>query len=430
MLVAGSCATLVDEEHARECRSVVAALEAPDAKITILRSAAGEAINSIRVDYRVDGDGHSELRHVLCRFGGAQVEAGRDTLVGVDTAQGPLGEAQLLFLRRFYLEAPGEPPPDPGATGTASLVTLPPSFALALQQLVAALPSAAIYGLLASSYALIHGLVGRVVFGFGDLAALGGYATLTGLALGAVAGSPFALGAGFLLALGVSASYGVAAGRFAVLPALRAKGQAVVIATVGLMIALAEYSRLTMPRSLIWAPPLLASPIALARAQNFIVTVTPMQMLSAAIGLVGALCLLAYQRWSAFGRQWRAVSQDEIAASMLGVDRDRVFTQSFAIAAALAGLSGYVLTVHFGQTGYAYGFTLGLKALVGAVLGGIGSIGAAFAGGVILAFSEAGWSALFSVDSRDLAVYSLLAILFIFRPYGIFGRRPDSPSLS
>ncbi|MGC1575094.1 MAG: branched-chain amino acid ABC transporter permease LivH, partial [Beijerinckiaceae bacterium] len=93
-------------------------------------------------------------------------------------------------------------------------------------------------------------------------------------------------------------------------------------------------------------------------------------------------------------------------------------------------LSGYVLTVHFGQTGYAYGFTLGLKALVGAVLGGIGSIGAAFAGGVILAFSEAGWSALFSVDSRDLAVYSLLAILFIFRPYGIFGRRPDSPSLS
>ncbi|MBV8963364.1 MAG: hypothetical protein JOY97_09765, partial [Hyphomicrobiales bacterium] len=340
------------------------------------------------------------------------------------------GEAQLLFLRRFYLEAPSEVPPDPGASGTASLLVLPANFALALQQLVAALPSAAIYGLLASSYALIHGLVGRVVFGFGDLAALGGYATLTGLALGAVAGSPIALGVGFILAIWVNDSYGIAEGRFAVLPALRAKGQAVVIATVGLMIALAEYSRLTVPHSLIWAPPLLSSPIALVRAQNFVVTVTPMQMLSAGIGLMGAFCLLAYQRWSVFGREWRAVSQDEIAAAMLGIDRDRVFTQSFAIAAALAGLSGYVLTVHFGQTGYAYGFTLGLKALVGAVLGGIGSIGAAFAGGVILAFSESAWSALFSVDSRDLAVYSLLAILFIFRPYGIFGRRPDSPSLS
>jgi len=429
-LVVGACATLVDEGHARECRSVAAALEPEGSKITILRSAPGEVSNSIRVDYRAEGEARSQLRHVLCRFGGTEAETSRDTLIGVDTAQGPIGEAQLLFLRRFYLEAPGEPPPDPGASGAGSLVTLPAPFALALQQLVAALPSAAIYGLLASSYALIHGLVGRVVFGFGDLAALGGYATLTGLALGAVSSSPLALAVGFLLALLVSASYGVAAGRFAVLPALRAKGQAVVIATVGLMIALAEYSRLTIPRSLVWAPPLLASPIALVRAPNFIVTVTPMQMLSALIGLIGALCLLGYQRWSAFGRQWRAVSQDEIAASMLGVDRDRVFTQSFAIAAGLAGLSGYVLTVHFGQTGYAYGFTLGLKALVGAVLGGIGSIGAAFAGGVILAFGEAGWSALFSVDSRDLAVYSLLAILFIFRPYGIFGRRPDSPSLS
>ena len=308
---------------------------------------------------------------------------------------------------------------------------LPAPLALALQQLVAALPSAAIYGLLASSYALIHGLVGRVVFGFGDLAALGGYATLTGLALGAVAGSPFALATGFVLALGVSASYGIAAGRFAVLPALRAKGQAVVIATVGLMLALAEYSRLTIRAFAdLGAPAIWLRRSPSSRAQNFVVTVTPMQMLSAAIGLIGALCLLAYQRWSAFGRAWRAVSQDDIAASMFGIDRDRVFTKSFAIAAALAGLSGYVLTVHFGQTGYAYGFTLGLKALVGAVLGGIGSIGAAFAGGIILAFSEAAWSALFSVDSRDLAVYSLLAILFIFRPYGIFGRRPDSPSLN
>jgi branched-chain amino acid transport system permease protein len=426
-----SCTTLVDEGRARLCRTVVPAIEADGAKVSILRSGTGPSADSIRVDYRLSADGRTlAVRHVICHFGGGEHALGPDVLSGVDTWQGPLEETRLLFLRRFYLELPDEPPSDPGADAAASALLLPAPAALALQQLVAALPSAAIYGLLASSYALIQGLVGRVVFGFGDLAALGGYATLTGLALGAAAGSPFALGAGLVLALGVAASYGVAAGRYAVLPALRAKGQAVVIATVGLMLALAEYSRLTMPRSLIWAPPLLASPIALARAENFTVTVTPMQMLSAATGLIGALGLLAYQRWSAFGRNWRAVSQDEIAAAMLGVDRDRVFTQSFAIAAALAGLSGYVLTVHFGQTGYAYGFTLGLKALVGAVLGGIGSIGAAFAGGVILAFGEAGWSALFSVDSRDLAVYSLLAILFIFRPYGIFGRRPDSPSLN
>jgi branched-chain amino acid transport system permease protein len=429
-LVTTSCATLVDEARARLCRSVVPAIEADDAHIAILRSVAGATPDSVRVDYRLTLDGRSAFRHVICHFGRAEEGSTGEALDGVDTWEGPLPDAKLIFLRRFYLDLPGEPPPDPGLVGSGAPFILPAATALGLQQLVAALPSAAIYGLLASSYALIQGLVGRVVFGFGDLAALGGYATLTGLALGSAAGSFTALGLGLVLAVGVSAAYGVAAGRFVVLPTLRAKGQAVVIATVGLMLALAEYSRLTIPRSLIWAPPYLSSPMALARAESFTVTVTPMQLLSAAVGLAGALCLLAYQRWSAFGRAWRAVSQDEVAASMLGIDRDRVFTKSFAIAAALAGLAGYVLTVHFGQTGYSYGFTLGLKALVGAVLGGIGSVGAAFVGGIILAFGEAAWSALFSVDSRDLAVYSLLALLFIFRPYGVFGRRPDSPSLS
>jgi branched-subunit amino acid ABC-type transport system permease component len=430
MIAASSCATLVDEGRARLCRSIVPAIEAEDAKIAILRSGNGPTADSIRIDYQLVGDRRaSASRHVICRFSGGS-RPGSEILSGVDTWRGPLRETQLLFLRRFFLDLPDEPPADPGATDSVSAPILPAPLALALQQLVAALPSASIYGLLASSYALIHGLVGRVIFGFGDLAALGGYATLTGLALGATGGSLLALCIGLVLALGVSAAYGVAAGRFAVLPALRAKGQAVVIATVGLMLALAEYSRLTMPRSLIWAPPLLSSPITIARAATFGVTVTPMQMLSAAVGLAAALCLLAYQRWSAFGRDWRAVSQDEIAAAMFGVNRDKVFAQSFAMAAGLAGLAGYVLTVHFGQAGYAYGFTLGLKALVGAVLGGIGSVGAAFVGGVILAFGEAAWSAAFSVDSRDLAVYSLLAILFIFRPYGLFGRRPDSPSLT
>lgn len=428
LLGASSCTTLVDEGRFRICRTVVPAIEFPETRVIILRSGTGPERDSARVDYRLAIDGHSAIaRHIICTFHGDEA-AGTQILDGVQTWQGPLSVAQLMFLRRFYLDAPGEPPPDPG-DAFATAPSMSNSTALALQQFVAALPSAAIYGLLASSYALIQGLVGRVVFGFGDLAVLGGYATLTGLAVASGLFLPIALIAGLVLALLVSSAYGVAMSHLAILPTLRAKGQAVVIATVGLMIALSEYARVT-PKALSWAPPFLASPIALARSPGFVVTITPMQMLSAAIGLVGALCLLAYQRWSAFGRCWRAVSQDEIAAAMLGVDRDAVFARSFAIAAGLAGLAGYVLTIHFGQAGYAYGLTLGLKALVGAVLGGIGSVGAAFAGGVILGFGEAAWSAMFSVDSRDLAVYSLLVVLFIFRPNGLFGRRFDTPSLS
>jgi branched-subunit amino acid ABC-type transport system permease component len=428
-LAAASCGTLLDEDQARLCRSIVPAIEATDADIRILRSGVGATADAVRIDYELMENGRAvQARHVTCRFRGLGEAA--EALSGVETWQGPLRPTQMMFLRRFYLQLSDEAPRDPAAARGNAAPVLPNGVALALQQLLAALPSASIYGLLAASYALIHGLVGRVIFGFGDLAALGGYASLTGLTLAAASGSAPALAVGLLLALGVSAAYGVAAGRFAVLPALRAKGQAVVIATVGLMLALAEYARLTMPRGVMWAPPLLSSPITLARAATFGVTITPMQMLSAAVGLVAALGLLGYQRWSGFGRDWRAMSQDEVAAAMLGVNRDKIFAKSFAIASGLAGLAGYVLTVHFGQAGYAYGFTLGLKALVGAVLGGIGSVGAAFAGGVILAFGEAAWSAAFTVDSRDLAVYSLLAMLFVFRPYGLFGRRPDSPSLN
>jgi branched-subunit amino acid ABC-type transport system permease component len=428
-LAVASCGLLVDEDEARICRSIVPAIESADATIAILRTGAGATANSVRVDYELIENGRAtQARRVTCRFRGDGTAS--QALTGVETWQGPLRPTQMMFLRRFYLDLADERPVDPVAVAPEAVPLLPEAAALALQQLLAALPSASIYGLLAAAYALIHGLVGRVVFGFGDLAALGGYATLTGLTLGSPTGAGTALLAGLLLALGVSAAYGVAAGRFAVLPALRAKGQAVVIATVGLMIALSEYARLTMPRGVMWAPPLLSTPITLARAATFGVTVTWMQMLSAAVGLIAALALLSYQRWSAFGRAWRAMSQDEVAAAMFGINRDNVFAQSFALAAGLAGLAGYVLTVHFGQAGYAYGFTLGLKALVGAVLGGIGSVGAAFAGGVILAFGEAAWSAAFSVDSRDLAVYSLLAMLFVFRPYGLFGQRPDSPSLT
>ncbi|MBV8962266.1 MAG: hypothetical protein JOY97_04135, partial [Hyphomicrobiales bacterium] len=75
-LLASACATLVDEGHARECRSVVAAIEAPDAKITILRSAVGEAANSVSVDYRLVRASTSQLRHVVCRFGEANAEPG------------------------------------------------------------------------------------------------------------------------------------------------------------------------------------------------------------------------------------------------------------------------------------------------------------------------------------------------------------------
>ena len=126
-------------------------------------------------------------------------------------------------------------------------------------------------------------------------------------------------------------------------------------------------------------------------------------------------------RWSRFGRAWRACADDALAAELFGVDRGRVLLRTFALASALAGLAGYVMTVYYGTVGYAGGIVLGLKALLAAVAGGIGSVPGAFLGGLLLGGAEALWSALFPIEFRDLAVFSLLVVLLVVRPSGLFG---------
>jgi branched-chain amino acid transport system permease protein len=128
---------------------------------------------------------------------------------------------------------------------------------------------------------------------------------------------------------------------------------------------------------------------------------------------------------SRFGRNWRAYADDPLGAQMLGVDPSAIFAQTFALASGFAGLAGYVMTMFYGAVGYAYGTTLGLKALVAAILGGIGSIPGAFLGGLLIGVFEAIWSSAFPIDYRDVAIFSLLAILLTLRPGGILGA-PES----
>jgi branched-chain amino acid transport system permease protein len=80
-----------------------------------------------------------------------------------------------------------------------------------------------------------------------------------------------------------------------------------------------------------------------------------------------------------------------------------------------------VLTVYYGSVGYAGGIVLGLKALLAAVVGGIGSVPGAFLGGLLLGGTEAAWSALFPIEFRDLAIFSLLVAMLVLRPNGLFG---------
>ncbi|MCY1312145.1 High-affinity branched-chain amino acid transport system permease protein LivH [compost metagenome] len=109
-------------------------------------------------------------------------------------------------------------------------------------------------------------------------------------------------------------------------------------------------------------------------------------------------------------------------ASLLGINVDRVISLTFVMGAMLAAVAGTLYLSFYGVISFADGFIPGVKAFTAAVLGGIGSLPGAVVGGLLIGLIEALWSAYFSIDYKDVAAFSILAIVLIFMPSGILGR--------
>jgi branched-chain amino acid transport system permease protein len=124
------------------------------------------------------------------------------------------------------------------------------------------------------------------------------------------------------------------------------------------------------------------------------------------------------------GRAQRACEQDRKMASLLGVDVDRTISLTFIMGAALASVAGLLWMMYYGVVSFSDGFVPGVKAFTAAVLGGIGSLPGAVLGGLLIGLIETFWSAYFSIDYKDVAAFSILAVVLIFLPSGLMGR-PD-----
>jgi branched-chain amino acid transport system permease protein len=127
------------------------------------------------------------------------------------------------------------------------------------------------------------------------------------------------------------------------------------------------------------------------------------------------------------GKAMRATSYDREAAAMMGIDIDRVIVFTFVLGSALAGAAGVLSGLRI-PIGASIGFVAGLKGFTAAVIGGIGSVPGAMAGGLILGFAEsytAGyWPGSAGTRWTDLVIFSILIVFMIFRPQGLLGR-PD-----
>lgn len=121
------------------------------------------------------------------------------------------------------------------------------------------------------------------------------------------------------------------------------------------------------------------------------------------------------------GKAMRATAYDRQTARLMGVDVDATISTTFAIGAALAGAAGVLYAIAYPQVVFWMGIIPGLKAFVAAVLGGIGSIPGAVVGALILGQAETLSAAYISTPMRDAIAFSILIIVLLVRPTGIFG---------
>jgi len=160
-------------------------------------------------------------------------------------------------------------------------------------------------------------------------------------------------------------------------------------------------------------------------------TIPRVDVIVIVLAIAAMLILYAIVQKTKMGTAMRAVSEDADAASMMGIDVDKVVIFTFALGGCMAGIAGVFYAFVFKQVYFFMGFTPGIKAFGAAVLGGIGSIPGAMLGGFFLGLVESVGPALFldgigiraPYQLRDLIAFTLLIMVLIFRPHGILGER-------
>jgi branched-chain amino acid transport system permease protein len=421
------CSPALETDQARLCRMALPALAQDDVKIAIDSQRPDPDGRGLAIAFSTEALGEKPEPHVAsCRFR----EPGRPRqsrdLVSLTLDGEALSATQLFFLIRYWLATPEGRAADPAPLGGLEhTLRLPRGLAYGLQMAVDGLPLSAIYALLAAAYSLVYGLIGRINFAFGELAAAGGYAAaMAALAFVGLPPVPL-LTAAFALAALVACGWGFGSAHCVFIPLRHARGQQALVATVGLALFLQELMRIAQGDRTSWMSPELNQPVALAQSGDFIAVASPMTFVASAVALSVGLGLVVIFRWTRTGREWRAYADDPLAAEMLGVSPVAMTARAFVLSGALAGVAGATMTAAYGAVGYALSATLTLKALAAAVVGGIGSLPGAFLGGLIVGAAEAGWSAFFPIDDRDLAVYALLIVFIALRPSGLLGS-PDN----
>lgn len=299
------------------------------------------------------------------------------------------------------------------------------------QQLINGITVGSVYALVALGYTMVYGIIGLINFAHGDVVMIGAMiATTVVVALvGGDAGMSgwMAIGVAIALAVPVCMALGWTAERFAYRPLRHAPRLAALITAIGVSIIIQNFAMM------IWGRNYLSFPHVI-EPQVFVVAGARISILQIII-IAGATLVMAGLLWivhrTRLGIAMRATAQNREVAGLMGVNINTVISVAFLIGSALAAIAGVMITGYYGVAQYTMGFLLGLKAFTAAVLGGIGNMGGAMLGGLLLGVIEslgAGYigtltNGVFGSNYQDVFSFIVLILVLIFRPSGLLGER-------
>lgn len=298
-----------------------------------------------------------------------------------------------------------------------------------LQQILNGLVLGSVYALVALGYTMVYGILQLINFAHGDVLMVGAMVGVTVVGLLASSGlpGPAILVLATAAAIVVCSILSLAIERIAYRPLRNAPRLAPLITAIGVSIVIQTMAMIIWrPNPIVFPDLLPTDPIHIGGA-----LLAPKQLLILVVAAVtmGALLLLVNRTW--LGRAMRATAENPRVAGLMGVNANQVIAATFCIGAALAGIAGVLVAMNYNIAQFSMGFMPGLKAFTAAVLGGIGNLGGAVLGGLLLGIIEslgAGYigdltGGFLGSHYQDIFAFIVLIVVLVFRPSGLMGER-------
>lgn len=298
-----------------------------------------------------------------------------------------------------------------------------------IQQLINGLVLGSMYALVALGYTMVYGIINLINFAHGEVLMVGALVSWTVVTALGDTGWPgwVLLSLSLVAAVLVCMALNVAIEKLAYRPLRNAPRLAPLITAMGMSLLLQTLAMI------LWKPDYKPYPILLPdEPYEFMgATINLVQILILGVTALTLAGLMALIHGTSLGRAMRATAENPKVAQLMGVRPDRVISATFMIGAALAALAGVMWAANYGSVQHTMGFLPGLKAFTAAVFGGIGNLGGAVVGGVLLGVIEAlgaGYIGELTGDVlgsnyQDIFAFTVLILVLTLRPQGLLGER-------